>query len=154
MNWDASDQLAQSRNGLLTDWHPPVMAAYWHLLDVVVRGPITLLLAQATLFVWGIYRVLLHLLQPVAAAWLAAGLVLFPAILAPMAVTWKDAQMAACFVAGLALALEPSGRRRALGLLLLTVGAAVRDNAPFALPPLCIWIVSSWQPGPAWRSVV
>jgi len=150
MNWDCDQQLLQLRAGLLSDWHPPVMATYWRWLEVVVAGPTGMLLVQATLFLWGLYRILRRRLEPRLAAWLAAGLLLFPPILTPMAPVWKDAQMVAFLVAGLALALDDGWPRRALGVALLVLAAAVRDNAPMALPPLCLLIVATWAPRRWW----
>ena len=55
MNWDADDQLHQAR-GLLPryDWHPPIMAAYWKVVEYVVHGPFGLLVIQTLLFTWGL----------------------------------------------------------------------------------------------------
>jgi hypothetical protein len=153
MNWDADEQLFQGRTGTVTDWHPPVMATYWGVIDLFVRGPLGMLLLQSILFLWGMFRVLCQRMSERAAAWTAAALLVFPPILTPMAVTWKDAQMAAFLAAGLALALDPRRWRRGVGLALLVLAAAVRDNGAFALPPLCIVIVATWRALPRWKVV-
>src|SRR5215210_2795094 len=81
MNWDAGDQLNQARTGTIEDWHPPVQAAYWKLADAVVSGPFLLLVAQTTLFLFGLYAVLATRFRPRTAAWAAVALLLFPPIL-------------------------------------------------------------------------
>lgn len=153
MNWDSGDQLHQLRTGTLDDWHPAVMAAYWRLIEHVVRGPFGMLVLQSALFLWGLYELLRHRLEPRPAAWLAAGLYLFPPLFTPMAVVWKDAQMAAFLVAGLALTLRPSWRARIVGLALLLLATAVRDNAPAALPGLMLWVAAGWGHRPWLRKV-
>ena len=142
LNFDAADQLIQARRGVYSDWHPPLMAAYWRKLELAVHGPVGMLLVQVSLFLWGLYRVLRLRLPPRTAAWVAAGLMLFPPILTPMAPVWKDAQMAAFLLAGFTLLLEPRWSRRALGCVLLMFACGVRDNGLAALPPLCAFIAS------------
>jgi hypothetical protein len=144
MNWDAGEQLFQARTGQLDDWYPPVMGAYWKLLDMIVAGPLLMLVLQVSLFLWGLYALLRTRLDERLAAPIAAALMLFPPILTPMSAVWKDAQMAGFLIAGVALALRPGRRARALGLAGLFMAAAVRDNAAFALPPLCLVICGTW----------
>jgi hypothetical protein len=69
--------------------------------------------------------------------------VLFPPVVAPMAVIWKDSQMAAFLVAGVAAALSPRGRWRVVGWLLLGAAAAMRHNAAAAIVPLAMMIL--WE---------
>lgn len=144
MNWDVGDQLMQVRRGELTDWHPPMLAGYWSVLEVAVHGPLPLLLLQTTCFLWGLYALLRHRLDDRAAAWVAAGLYLFPPVFTPMAAVWKDAQMAGFLIAGVGLSLRPTWPARVGGLLLLVLAAGVRDNAPAALPHLCLWMTAAW----------
>ena len=144
LNWDSGDQLFQSREGTLDDWHPPIMGAYWHAIEYVVRGPFGMLVLQLSLFLWGLYRVLAMRFPPRTAALVASALVLFPPVLTPMAAVWKDAQMAGFLVAGTMLALRPSWWARGVGLGLLMLAAGVRDNGIAAVPPLAILIVASW----------
>jgi hypothetical protein len=144
MNWDNGDQLLQIRRGELTDWHPPLMASYWWVLERGVRGPLLMLLLQSTCFLWGLHGLLRQRLDERAAAWVAAGIYLFPPVFTPMGAIWKDAQMAGFLVAGVALALRSSWQARIGGLLLLVLAAGVRDNAAAALPHLLLWIAASW----------
>jgi hypothetical protein len=144
LNWDSGDQIFLSRTNVYEDWHPPIMAVYWHAIEWVIRGPFGMLVLQTSLFAWGIYSLLALRFRPHTAALVTAGILLLPPILTPMAAVWKDAQMAGFLVAGFALALRTSWRSRIAGLVLLVLAAAVRDNGAAALPPLCIAIVSGW----------
>lgn len=144
LNWDSGEQLYQLRQGALEDWHPPLMATYWELIEVVVKGPVGMLFLQTGLFLWGLYAALRQRLGERTSAVLAALLLLFPPILTPMAAVWKDAQMAGFLLAGVMLAVRRPLWARLLGLGLLFLGTGVRDNAPAALPFLCLWIGSSW----------
>ena len=40
LSFDSGWQLREARTGVFSDWHPPVMAAIWSLVDRVVAGPI------------------------------------------------------------------------------------------------------------------
>ncbi|KAB2902105.1 MAG: hypothetical protein F9K40_07930, partial [Kofleriaceae bacterium] len=144
MNWDSGDQLFQLRNGELHDWHPPMMAGYWSIIEVFVHGPFGMLVLQTSLFLWGLYELLRQRLDDRAAAWIAAALFLYPPIFTPMAPVWKDAQMAGFLAAGVGLALRPSWKERVGGLVLLVLATGVRDNTAAALPNLMLWIAAAW----------
>jgi hypothetical protein len=144
MNWDASSQETQARAGQYGDGHPPLMAFIWHLLEKLVHGPILMLVMQTSLFLWGLYAAFCVRFKAKTAAWIAGVVFLFPPVLTPMTVVWKDAQMAGFLLAGVMLALRSSRRARITGIVLLFLGVGVRHNAPFALPALCLLIVASW----------
>src|SRR3954463_7774096 len=55
MNFDSAEQLRQARNGVYDDWHPPMMARYWHFSEKLMAGPLPLLLLQVALFMWGLH---------------------------------------------------------------------------------------------------
>jgi hypothetical protein len=144
MNWDASEQETQARAGEFWDGHPPLMAFMWRLAERLAHGPFLMLLLQTSLFAWGLFAAFRLRFLPRTAAWLAAALLLFPPVLTPMAVVWKDAQMAGFLLAGIMLTLQPSRRARVAGIALLFLGVGVRHNAPFALPGLCMFAVATW----------
>lgn len=144
MGFDAGEQIFQVRTANFGDWHPPLMSAYWWLLEVVVRGPFLMLVLQSGLFLWGLHQILRVRLGERAAAWAAAGILLFPPVFTPMAAVWKDAQMVGFLVAGIALALRPSWRARAGAIVLWFFAAGVRDNGAIALPFLVLWATAVW----------
>lgn len=144
MNFDAAEQLKQARNRIYDDWHPPLMARYWHYLDQVFHGPITLLVIQITFFLLGGYGLLKRRFQPLAAAFMTSAVLLFPPVLAPMAPVWKDAQMVGFLLCGFMLILRESWLARTTGVVVLFFAAGVRDNACTALPPFLLLAVASW----------
>ena len=144
MNWDSAEQLTQARRGRYNDFFPPFMSFAWHWIDRLISGPAGMLLLQTWLFVWGLYKVLAARLQPRTAAIAAAALAVFPPLLTPMAVVWKDAQMAGYLIAGFGLALQPRRWQRIAACVLLAMGVAMRYNAPAGLAPLCLVVCGTW----------
>jgi hypothetical protein len=149
MSNDSVVQLVEARRGWFTDGHPPIMAAEWRLLDALVSGPLLMLLLQSALFLVGVIAILRRWLSPRAAALAGACVLLFPPVMTPMAVIWKDAQMAAYLVVGVAALLSERRRNRVLGLVLVTVGCAFRHNGFAASVPL-VFVLFELTPGRRW----
>jgi hypothetical protein len=149
MSTDSIGQLGEARSGHFSDGNPPLMAAEWYLLDRIVAGPILMLLLQGCLFLGGLYVLLRRLFEPRHAAWCAIAILLFPPVLTPMAVIWKDSQMAAYIVAGLAAITQPSRRVRVLGIGLLAGACLMRHNALAAVVPI-VGILFEWRRPIAW----
>jgi hypothetical protein len=151
MSTDSIVQLQQARSGIRTDWHPPLMALIWGVLDSIVSGPVLMLILQTGLFFAGLYKVLERVLPPRAAALTACAIAIFPSVVTTMAVIWKDSQMAGFLLAGTAAALSPRRSWRITGWLLLGVAAAMRHNAPAAILPLAVFVVWSSSARPRWQ---
>jgi hypothetical protein len=150
MSTDSVVQLIEARRLKFTDGHPPLMAAEWAVLEQFVTGPLLMLLLQGALFLGGLYLLFQRIVQTRnAAAWLATGVMLFPPVLLPMAVIWKDSQMAAYLVMGTALLVSPRRRLRLVGLVCLFVACAVRHNAFAAVVPL-VFCLFEWREGIRW----
>jgi hypothetical protein len=149
MSNDSCDQLVEARRGVFSDAHPPVMAAEWRLLDMIVAGPILMLLVQGALFLGGLFGLLRQAFSPRPAAVLAVAVLLFPPVQTTMAVIWKDSQMAAFLLAGAAALLSPRRGVRLIGLALITLSCAFRHNAFGAAVPL-VGLVFVWRPGLRW----
>jgi hypothetical protein len=149
MSTDSVIQLDEARSGQFSNGNPPLMAAEWYVLDRIISGPILMLLLQGTLFLGGLYVLLRRFMSDRAAAWTAIGVLLFPPVLTPMAVMWKDSQMAAYLVAGTAALVQPRLRTRLIGLGLLTAACAFRHNAFAAVVPL-VFFIFEWKPGMRW----
>jgi hypothetical protein len=144
MNFDVGQQLMEIRGGRVSDFHPPMMGGYWRIFEIFVTGPFPMLLLQTSLFLWGLYTVLCMRFQRIHAAWIAAAILLFPPVLTPLGMIWKDSQLSAFLMAGTALVLKPSMRAKVVGLLLFVGAAGVRFNGAAALPFLCLgmmWFV-------------
>jgi hypothetical protein len=149
MSNDSVDQLLDARGRAFSDAHPPIMAAEWSVLDLIVSGPILMLLVQGALFLWGLAALLRRVAGPRGAALLAVAVLLFPPVLTTMAVIWKDSQMAAYLLAGAAVVQSPRRGGRLVGLGLLTLACAFRYNAFAASVPL-VGLLFEWRPGLAW----
>ena len=149
MSSDPVNQLHEARTGVFSSAHPPIMAEQWRLLEVFVTGPILMLLLQGALFLGGLYRILRRAMSPRAAAVCACAVLLWPPVLTTMGVIWKDAQMAAYLLAGIAALLDARLAVRLLGLVLLTAACAFRHNAAAAVLPV-VGLLFVWRPGQRW----
>jgi len=149
MSTDSVVQLAEARSGQLSDAHPPIMAKEWSVLDAIVSGPLLMIVLQCLLFLGGTYVILRARLAPRPAAWTAIAILLFPPVLTPLGVVWKDSQMAAYLVAGTAAMIQPQLRLRLVGLGLYVVACALRHNAFAAVVPL-VFFLFEWRPGVVW----
>ena len=138
MSSDSTAQLVDARSRQYTDWHPPAMAAVWTVLDAIIKGPALMLLLQGSLFLLGTFRILRRFMSERTAAIVATSLLWFPPVLAPMGVIWKDSQMAGLLVMAASLLLEPQRSRHIIGIALLTIATAYRDNAAAATLPLLV----------------
>jgi hypothetical protein len=149
MTMDSFDQLREGRAWYFTDAHPPAMAALWGIVDRVYSGPFGMLVIHSVAFLAGVWLILRRAMSPRRAALLAVAVMLFPPVLAPLAVIWKDCMMAGLLVLGVAALLEPSRRWRIAGLVALTAATAMRYNAPAATLPLIV-LLFEWRPQRKW----
>jgi hypothetical protein len=147
--WDSVVQLEEGRAHVYSDWHPPVMAAIWAVLDRVVRGPGLMLLLQCGLFVGGTYALLRRRARARAAAFATLLIFVFPPTLGAMAVVVKDSLMWGALIAALAMWTSDRTRWRIGSLVLWWLAAAVRVNAFSIVIPLVAWLC----PWPASRGV-
>jgi hypothetical protein len=92
--WMSADSLAQYGEARLNqygNWHPPLMAFWWHYLDKIYEGP-ALVLLQNLIFYWLSF----YLLCRSFSAWLGGYCLLlplfglFPGIFFPLGEIWKD----------------------------------------------------------------
>jgi len=151
MSYDSVKQLVQARSGALGNWHPPLMAWLWSMLDAIVAGPALMLLLQTGLFVIGLYAVLRRYAAPMRAAVAASIVFVFPPVFAPLSVIWKDSLMAAVMLCAAAGVVSERRMARGLGWLGLVAVAALRHNAPLLIVPLTAMVVRVPATGPVWR---
>jgi hypothetical protein len=152
MTMDSIQQLQEARSGFYTDGHPPAMAWLWHFVDKVIAGPFGMLVIQTLAFLAGLYLLLRRALAPRQAAVAASLLFVFPPVLAPMAVIWKDCLMAGLFVLGTAALLAGRRSLELAGLAAFVVATAVRYNAPAATLPLVVILFTWLPPAPTWKA--
>jgi hypothetical protein len=144
LSFDSVVQLREARAGVFTDWHPPVMAWLWRYLDMIAPGPIAMLLLQSGLLLFGAYALIRRVASSTYAACGAVAILLFPPIGTAMAVIWKDSLMVGAIVAGVALLLARSRTLRAVGLVALTLAAAVRYNG-FTITIVLVVALFRWR---------
>lgn len=149
MTGDSLDHLDEARKGIYTDGHPPAMAALWSVVDRVIAGPFGMLVIQSVALLAGLFLVLRHTFAPRPAAWAASALFLFPPVMLPMAVIWKDSLMAGLLMLALAGLLSPRRAARLAALAALFAATAIRYNALAASLPLVV-LLFEWRPGLHW----
>jgi hypothetical protein len=145
--YDSIQQYGQALAGRYDDWHPPIMARTWALLNHLQPGTGLFFLIQISLW-WGGLGLLAAALGR-QARHKAAAIVLLIGV-APLFLGWatvvlKDAQMACCMVAATGLAAHwrlgdrvlPLWAKAAL-LLLIAYATLVRGNALFATIPFVL----------------
>lgn len=139
MSSDSAIQLTEARTHVHSDIHPAAMAALWRVVEFVVTGPVGMLVLQGSVFLIGTYWILRRHLADRSAAIAASAILMFPPVLAIMAVVWKDCQMAGFLVLGIALVGDPRASRRWLGVVAIAFAIAVRHNAPAAALPIFVF---------------
>ncbi len=149
MTRDSFDHLIEAREGVYTDGHPPAIDAIWRKVDWAIAGPFGMLLLQSVTFLAGLFVVLRRILTPVRAAWLASALFLFPPVMLPFAVIWKDCLMAGCLMLAIAGMSSEHRAARLWALVAVFVATAVRYNAIGATLPIVI-LLFQWTPGWPW----
>lgn len=147
---DSINQLEQVRGGWFADWHPPFMALLWRLMELLLKGPLLMFLAQAALFFFAVWRSGLALWRGSrgGAAFALATAVLALPLSGVVGVVWKDAWSTAFLAwAVLFVARSVAGHHRRAGALAAAFGCCVgamlfRHNAIFAVFPLLCWGVA------------
>ena len=144
-------QLLGARAGSYSDWYPTMLTELWRIVEVILAGPAGMLALQSLLLLEGSYHLLRRAMGARGAALGACGVLLFPPILATMAVVCPEAQLAGWLAAGAAaLGSERRGVRFA-GLGLLVVATGMQGGAALATLPIVVlgW---PWQQGrAAWQ---
>lgn len=145
--YDTLRQYGQMRSGGLDDWHPPVMARLWSVVDALGwHGAAPLFVLQVALFFAGLG------LFAAALPRIRAGVRAVAALALLIPVDWltavvKDAQMVAALTAatGIVAWFRLQERRvpvaAGIGVgVLLSYALLVRANAVFGVVPLvCVW---------------
>jgi hypothetical protein len=151
MTMDSIQQLQEARARVYTDFHPAVMARIWHYVDKLIAGPFGMYVIQTTLFIAGAYLLFARVMRPRRAAVVTCLFAIFPPVLAPMGVIWKDCLMAGALLCGIAGLLSEKRSHKLWGLAALCLASAVRYNAPGATLPLVV-ILFVWLPtGDTWK---
>lgn len=149
MTYDSVNQILEARAGVFSDWHPPLMAIIWRLLEKALPGPAGMLLLQIGLIWLGAALVYQAFFKPCCTRFGAFSISLLfflPPMLGISGAILKDMLMwGALFVAfGIAGHIKYSrlqkpwiaGLLLALTILVLWLAILLRHNAVFATIPL------------------
>jgi hypothetical protein len=148
---DTLDQYSQALSNTYGDWHPPIMAGFWRMLNFIHKGPLMMLVFQL-LLLWSSFYIL-------ATSWFSQRkhcfLLLFLLFLAPYVQNFagyiiKDVQMALCWLLACCIILRASYHKRKMtqaesifSFVLITYGTLIRINAlPGAAALYFFWIGS------------
>jgi len=145
---DTFEHLIEARSGFYTDASPPLFTVLFAISDWSFGGQVLVFLLQITAFVAGTYLTLRRLV-PRHAHWLALGFVVFPPVITPLALVWKDALMPGLLLLAFAAILDERRWLRGLGLLAMFGAIAIRYNAFAAAAPLVV-LLFQWRAGLHW----
>lgn len=149
MTYDAVNQILEARAGVFSDWHPPLMALIWRLLEHLMPGPALMLFLQLGLIWLGAFLVFHAFFQACCgkiAAILLCTLVFLPPMFGVSGAILKDMLMWGALLAAFGVAghiksttnqeLWLTGVLCISTLLLLWLAILLRHNAIFATIPL------------------
>ena len=158
--YDSVTQYEQATSGVYADWHPPILARAWALLNHFKAGTEPFFLIQMLLW-WGGIGALSAALGRRQKH--GAGAFVLLVGIAPLWLGWatvilKDAQMACCLVGavGLVAHWRFDGRRMPrwaslLAILLIAYATLVRGNAAFATIPFALALFDWPRLSRAWH---
>jgi hypothetical protein len=148
VGWDTREHMVQSRAGVYTDGHPPILAFLVRICELFITGPALLLLIQAITLLVGLYLVLKSRLSPRAAAIAASVIYLFPYVSGVTGLINKDSLMAGPLMIGIGLMLDERMRSHRWALLWLFIASLMRWNALAAtFAPMIL--LFRWSPSSA-----
>jgi len=148
---DSIGQYEQAVMGTFNDHHPPIMAAFWRILNYIYQGPAPMLIFHLSLL-WGAAAVFCMSYKKSAWSWFFVIIPLWPQVLCYAPFVLKDAGFALSFLLAAALLSHYTLQQKKppLGLvvfilLLMFYGAAVKYQGIFLLPVLCLWLAGTFQ---------
>ncbi len=153
MRTDAADELVDSRVGVFTDWHVPMMSQVWRIVGIVFSGPAGMLLLQSALLLGGTFVLARRLLAERAAAIVAACALLFPPLLIANGLVTAEAQLAGFLIAGAAAFTCERRWVRILGLVLVVLGCSMHDAGPLAALPIVVGMFVWDRSRPRWQRI-
>ncbi|MDB5226275.1 MAG: hypothetical protein JWN78_468 [Bacteroidota bacterium] len=144
---DSFEQYQQVITQKYDDWHPPVMAGWWSILNYMHKGP-ALMLAYQLACLWISIFLFLKLIHNDVWKVMIALLALSPFVQNFAGFIVKDTQMALSWLLAFTILLNYSYRNKKiptaiaiLVFLLLTYGSWVRTNAFPGVLPLALWFI-------------
>jgi len=146
MNDDSVRQVLEARSGVYSNWHPPIMAFTWHLIEKIVPGPFGMLVFQTALIWSGTFLVSVYWFKnsnPSVLAFSPCLLIFFPPIFGITGALWKDVFMLGFLILAIGIAGGIKGWSGYRNLAMLLFGSVFsfaamlfRYNGLFAVVPL------------------
>jgi hypothetical protein len=136
MGESAGAMLVEARYEGISDGYAPLMVELWRFVNIPLSGPLGMLLLQSGLALFGCY-VLLGRGRTAAIASIA--ILLFPPVMAAMAVIGPDAQLAGFLLGAAALFTYADRRAQLGGLVLAMLACDMRDGAWLATIPVVVF---------------
>lgn len=160
MSKDSLAALNQARTLQFNDWHPPILALIWSVLDKIVAGSGLMLVAQAVLYSVSAAKLCAEAFPHLNARWHAWLVVptfaLFPPAMTLTGMIWKDVWMSGLLLLAMAylFRLSKAGNRavriRAFSVIVVCclLATAFRHNALAATAGLlagaCFFVRPTW----------
>lgn len=139
MNFDAGRQLGEARVNVFSDLHPPFLAWIWRYLDLLYRGPLLMLISQATLFWTSLGIIFARTKQ----WWVVLVIGLIPSVWPGVGTIQKDIWMVDLLLLMVALLFVSQRTQKPLWAWLALIpclfAITTRHNAAAAVPPLLLW---------------
>ena len=145
---DTFEHLIEARAGFYTDASPPAFTALFAVSDWWIGGQVLVFLLQITAFVAGAFLTFRRLRLP-RAHWWTLGFVVFPPVITPLALVWKDALLPGLLLLGFACIVDERRWVRLLALASLGLAIAIRYNAFAGAFPLVL-LLFEWRTGGGW----
>lgn len=149
MCYDAVNQILEAREGVYSDWHPPLMAIIWRLIEKVVPGPAGMLFLQIGLIWIGTFLVFRAFFKPYGtkiAAPLLCLLPFLPPVFGISGAILKDILMWGVLLVAFGVAGHITGKNNqtpsvttllcAITVSVLWLAILLRHNAFFATIPI------------------
>lgn len=150
MSRDSLVQYGAAKSLEFGDWHPPIMAIWWSVLNRCFDGPQGLLYFHQ-LCLWLALYIWYYQYRSNRYSWFILGVGVLPWIINFSGVLWKDVGMAFSLLLFSSL-INTKKNTVSIMLAFLTIFYALnlRHNAIFAVPPLLGCFLKMWRPRSSW----
>lgn len=148
---DSFDQYQQALSGVFSDWHPPIMSAFWRLQILLLQTGS----AFFAINVLGLYLSFYLLLSPYKAYVSIPTfitLALCPVFFGLISVVWKDVFLACLVLLTVSITFNRmivndriEITYKVVCFTLLLVASLTRANAPFITAPIMLMITLGWS---------
>nr|WP_196107399.1 MULTISPECIES: hypothetical protein [unclassified Ochrobactrum] len=148
---DSYDQYQQALNGTFSDWHPPIMSAFWRFQILLLHTGSAFFAINVITLYFSFYLLLSPYKAHVSIPTFVV-LALCPVFFGLISVVWKDVFLACLVLLAVSIAfnrLIEKGKiettYKVFCLSILLVASLTRANAPFITAPIILIIALGWD---------